>query len=62
MNTFESLASKAPFGDGRVQLGFGFDVLHLPKDIVVGLYRKVRSLGVDLITLHSSRNAILGNK
>jgi hypothetical protein len=35
MSTFESLAAKAPLGNGRVQLGFAFDGFFLPKEIVV---------------------------
>ncbi|KAJ7119107.1 hypothetical protein C8R44DRAFT_841381 [Mycena epipterygia] len=55
------LAAKQPFGDGRVRLGFAFDGFFLPKDMVIGLYEQVRSLGIKLITSHYVRNAIFGN-
>ncbi|KAJ7490947.1 hypothetical protein FB451DRAFT_1124532 [Mycena latifolia] len=54
------LAAKQPFGDGRVQLGFAFDGFFLPKQMVVGVYEQVRSLGIKLITSHYVRNAIIG--
>lgn len=52
MEELVSLASQAPFGDGRVQLGFAFDGLYLPKEVLVPLFQKVREVGVKLITLH----------
>ncbi|KAJ7142114.1 hypothetical protein C8R43DRAFT_928087 [Mycena crocata] len=46
------LAEKQPFGEGRVQLGFAFDSYYLPKDMVIGLFKQVRDLGIKLITSH----------
>lgn len=46
------LAKAQPFGDGRVRLGFAFDWLFLPKEMVVDLFDKVRDMGVKLITTH----------
>jgi hypothetical protein len=60
MNTFEELASKAPFGSGRVQLGFAFDGLWLPKDVLVPLFEKVKAMDVRTITSHYLRNPIIG--
>jgi len=59
-SNLDSLAAKAPFGDGRVQLGFAFDGFFLPKEAVVSLFDKVKALGIKLITLHYGRNAIQG--
>ena len=38
-----------------VRLGLGFDGYHLPKDVVVGLFEKAKSLGVKVITSHYIR-------
>lgn len=48
----EDLAATVPLGDGRVQLGLGFDGLFLPKDLVVPLYDRARKAGVKVITSH----------
>jgi hypothetical protein len=51
-DTLESLARSAPFGNGRVYLGLGFDDFKQPKQVVVDLWEKCRSLGVQLKTTH----------
>ncbi|PCH04011.1 Amidohydrolase 1 [Penicillium occitanis (nom. inval.)] len=50
--TLTSLAKSAPYGDGRVSLGVGFDQFQLPKEEVMNLYEKARELGVKLMTSH----------
>lgn len=50
--TLASLAKSAPYGDGRVTLGVGFDQFQLPKEEVMNLYEKARELGVKLMTSH----------
>lgn len=60
MNTLTELVEKAPLAHGRVQLGFGFDGLFLPKDIVVSLFKRVKSLGIKLITTHYIHSATYG--
>jgi len=60
MNTLVELASKAPFGNGRVQLGIAFDGWFLPQGKVVDFVNKVRSLGIKLITTHSGQGPIFG--
>jgi len=60
MSSLDSLASKAPFGEGRVQLGFACDCLFLPKEMVISLFEKVKALGIKLITLHYGRGVVLG--
>ena len=52
MPQIEHLASKAPFGEGRVKLGFSFDGFFIGKDATVQLFEKLKALGVGLITSH----------
>ncbi|KAH8816440.1 putative metal-dependent hydrolase [Xylogone sp. PMI_703] len=56
----EKLAKAQPFGNGRIQLGFGFDLWRLPREKVVELWEKVRSLGVKLLSTHYCKNHIFG--
>jgi hypothetical protein len=58
ISLLEELASKAPFGSERVQLGFGFDGLWLPKDVIIPLFEKVKALGIKTITTHYLQNPI----
>ncbi|CZR64667.1 related to cytosine deaminase and related metal-dependent hydrolases [Phialocephala subalpina] len=60
METFEQLATSHPLNDpeSRVQLGFGFDFYHLPKNVVLGVFEKVKSLGTRIITSHFIRNFV----
>ena len=60
MSALESLAAKAPFGTGRVSLGFAFDGFFMPKEVIVPLFEKVKALGIKTWTTHSGRNAIQG--
>jgi hypothetical protein len=60
MSTLDQLTTEGPFGNGRVQIGFAFDGLFLPKEVVVPLFEKVKSLGIKVITTHYCRNAISG--
>ncbi len=60
MKQLGELAAKQPFGDGRVYLGWAFDLLFLPKEMVVPLYEQVRKLGIKLITTHVAKNAVFG--
>jgi cytosine/adenosine deaminase-related metal-dependent hydrolase len=56
----ESLAKGQPFGNGRVSLGFGFDLWALPRDTVIDMWTKVREWGVKLTTSHYCKNRIFG--
>ncbi|KAE8451450.1 hypothetical protein EG329_004079 [Mollisiaceae sp. DMI_Dod_QoI] len=58
MSTMSELASKAPFGDGRITLGLAFDGFWYPKEVVVDLFTKARDMGIKLITTHYVRNAL----
>lgn len=54
MEVFEQLAKSHPLTDPEspVQIGFGFDFYFLPKQMVQGLFAKVRALGAKVITSH----------
>ncbi|KAH7390954.1 hypothetical protein DE146DRAFT_150289 [Phaeosphaeria sp. MPI-PUGE-AT-0046c] len=54
MGTFDELADQGPFGDGRVTLGFAFDMFFLPAEMVKGLFAQVKAKGVKTITCHGS--------
>ena len=56
------LAKAQPFGNGRVSVGFGFDLWFLPKEKVVNIWEQVRSWGVKLFTTHYCKNRIFGEK
>lgn len=60
MKQLGELAAQQPFGEGRVYLGWAFDLLFLPKEMVVPMYEQVRKLGIKLITTHMVKNAIFG--
>ncbi|KAF4341957.1 5-methylthioadenosine s-adenosylhomocysteine deaminase [Fusarium beomiforme] len=46
------LCNAGPFGNSRVTMGFAFDYFFLSKDVVVKIFKQVRSLGVKTITSH----------
>ncbi|KAM5341579.1 hypothetical protein ACJ41O_014610 [Fusarium nematophilum] len=54
MDTFETMAKANSLQDpaSRVRLGFGFDYYFLPKETVISIFDKVRSLGARVITSH----------
>ncbi|KAF2032991.1 Metallo-dependent hydrolase [Setomelanomma holmii] len=54
MQTFNELADQSPFADGRVTLGFAFDLFFLPGEMVKGLFAGVKAKGVKTITVHGS--------
>ncbi|KAH6711853.1 hypothetical protein BKA61DRAFT_97266 [Leptodontidium sp. MPI-SDFR-AT-0119] len=61
IDLLDELAAKAPFGDdGKVSLGFAFDDLYLPKEVLAGIYGRVKSLGIKVNTTHYVRNALTG--
>lgn len=55
LNDLRKLAEGAPFGQGRVALGLGFDAFMLPKEQVIPFYEEARELGVKVITTHYVR-------
>ncbi|KAH7318957.1 hypothetical protein BKA65DRAFT_556389 [Rhexocercosporidium sp. MPI-PUGE-AT-0058] len=58
--TISSGIRSAPFADGRVSLGFAFDDFYLPKEVLAGIYEHVKSLGINVSTMHYVRNVITG--
>ncbi|KAH7079888.1 hypothetical protein BKA63DRAFT_229945 [Paraphoma chrysanthemicola] len=54
MQTFNELADRGPSGDGRVTLGFAFDLFFLPAEMIKGLFAGVKAKGVKTITVHGS--------
>ncbi|KAF4997043.1 hypothetical protein FDECE_12221 [Fusarium decemcellulare] len=56
----EQLATEAPFGDGRVNIGLGFDSFFLPREVITDLYERSRRAGTKLITSHYVRGAVFG--
>ncbi|KAF2737204.1 Metallo-dependent hydrolase [Polyplosphaeria fusca] len=60
MKTFSELASQGPWANGRVTLGFAFDLLFFPSQVVQGIFKKVKDAGVKTITVHSNVSFQLG--
>jgi hypothetical protein len=54
------LAKSQPYGNGRVQIGFGFDYWFMPKEAVLGIFSGLRSAGVQFFTSHYAKNPALG--
>lgn len=63
MQTFEQLATSHPLNDpgSRLKLGLGFDFYHLPKEVVLGVFEKAKSLGTKIITSHFIQNFVRGS-
>lgn len=60
MDHIFELAKSQPYGNGRVQIGFGFDYWFLPKEAVLGIFTGLRNAGVKLFTSHYAKNPALG--
>lgn len=54
MQTFDELADNGPFGEGRLKLGFAFDLFFLPPEMIKALFAQVKSKGFKTITCHGS--------
>lgn len=54
MRTFSELADQAPFGDGRVTLGFAYDLWFLPKDVIQRVFGQVKQKSIRTITCHAN--------
>ncbi|KAK2595685.1 hypothetical protein N8I77_013710 [Diaporthe amygdali] len=55
------LAKSQPYGNGRVQIGFGFDYWFMPKEAIIGIFSGLRNAGVKLFTSHYAKNPALGS-
>lgn len=63
MDTFDALASAAPFGDGRVSLGFAFDGFFLPQAMLKPIFDRVHGApSVNVITHHDNSHAMFNGK
>ncbi|KAL9620213.1 MAG: hypothetical protein Q9160_005222 [Pyrenula sp. 1 TL-2023] len=56
----ERLMKAPPLGEGRIKFAFGFDWYFLPKEAIIGLFDRVRNLGIKLITSHYTNTPIFG--
>lgn len=54
MQTFGELADQAPFGEGRVSLGFAYDLWFLPPEVTRGMLEQVEAKKIRTITAHSN--------
>ncbi|PTU19954.1 hypothetical protein P175DRAFT_0502104 [Aspergillus ochraceoroseus IBT 24754] len=55
------LAAGHPLGEGRIQIGYGFDAYYLPKEVVISVFTRLRAAGVKLITSHVVKSALFGS-
>lgn len=60
VNTLDELGASAPFGDGRVTLGFAFDGWFMPKEALSPFFDKVKQHKIKTITTHYVRGAVQG--
>lgn len=56
----ERLMKAPPLGEGRIKLAFGFDWYFLPKEAIVDLFHRIRSMGIKLITSHYTNTPVFG--
>jgi len=61
MSTFETLAAQGPWEGGRIRLGFGYDGVAAPAEVIKPLYERVRKAGSHLITSHAVAGPMFGN-
>ncbi|PVI06703.1 Metallo-dependent hydrolase [Periconia macrospinosa] len=54
MQTFSELADAAPFGNGRVSLGFAWDLWFIAPELIKNAFEKVREKNIRLITTHGT--------
>lgn len=54
IQTFSELADAAPFGNGRVELGFAWDLWFTKPELAQGMLEKVREKDIKLITSHGT--------
>ena len=59
MSTLEELVAHESLANSRVQLGFAFDSVWLPKEVIVRTFEKVKSLGIKTITTHYVNNGTM---
>lgn len=52
LDALEDLTRDVPFGNGRVTLAVAFDGWHLPAEVVVPMFERVKAMGIKQITIH----------
>ncbi|KAI9733641.1 MAG: hypothetical protein M1834_003243 [Cirrosporium novae-zelandiae] len=58
----QELMTSQPQGkNGTVQIGAGFDLFFLPREVVVRFFESVRGWGAKLVTAHAGRRGIFGH-
>ncbi|TDZ48408.1 5'-deoxyadenosine deaminase [Colletotrichum trifolii] len=58
---WKALAAKAPFGDGRIQLGFVVDSIYQSPEQMKSLYGELRAAGAKVITTHGAGGLAFNN-
>ncbi|KAF6828259.1 amidohydrolase family protein [Colletotrichum plurivorum] len=61
LSGWKSLAAQAPFGNGRIQLGYSADNIWLPAEQLKPLYAELRSAGAKIITTHACGGPTFGS-
>lgn len=56
MDKLRDLAQKGPYGDGRIQIGFGLDEFRFDRETTVHVFNRVKSFGIKHITTHYFRS------
>lgn len=57
LDALEDLTRDAPSGisNGRVTLAVAFDGWHLPAEVVVPMFERIKDMGIKQITIHMAR-------
>ncbi|OHF02963.1 amidohydrolase [Colletotrichum orchidophilum] len=61
LETWRSIATSGPYGDGRVQLGFVVDNIYQSPDQMKHLYSELRAAHAKVITTHAAAGLAFGN-
>ncbi|KAJ4292582.1 hypothetical protein N0V90_009245 [Kalmusia sp. IMI 367209] len=54
MQTFSTLVDQAPFGNGRVTMGFAYDMWFLPKEMTQAVFDQVKEKDIRTVTCHAN--------
>ncbi|KIX01558.1 uncharacterized protein Z518_09284 [Rhinocladiella mackenziei CBS 650.93] len=53
-------STSAPEAPGIVEVGMGFDLWFLPKEMVLDMFERLRKKGLRVLTTHTGRNVLMG--
>ncbi|KAK6365349.1 hypothetical protein LTS17_011321 [Exophiala oligosperma] len=56
MDKIQALAQNAPYGDGRIQIGFGLDEFRFDRATTVDVFKRIKSFGIKHVTTHYFRS------